>query len=44
MSACVKASKLGDGLLNHRGHLMLVGNVTTDGERLVTCGNELFGR
>src|SRR5207245_3405355 len=39
----IQLSERGDGLLNHRCHLTLVGYIAPDGKRLVACSNQFLG-
>lgn len=39
----VESAELGDGTVHHRGHLGVVAHITTDGEGLVTGGDQLLG-
>jgi hypothetical protein len=39
----VHAPELGDGRLNHLGHLALVGDIDTDADRFAAVGTNAFG-
>jgi len=40
----VQAAESGDGLLNHRGHFRVVGDIAPDGNGIVAGRGQLLGR